>query len=85
MAGREREVEWLDQILADLWLLEQALSNELKESLRPDSLLSMIAQDYPRRFGSRTRQLREQHDDIDGAISSPRPRTTSSARRSSRS
>ena len=53
-------VEWLDRILVDLRLLEQAVSNELKESLRPDSLLSMIARDYPRRFGSRIRQLREQ-------------------------
>jgi predicted nucleic acid-binding Zn-ribbon protein len=37
----------------------------------------MIARDYPRRFGSRIRQLREQHQDIGRALSSLRTRLES--------
>ena len=68
MAGQGREVDWLDQVLADLRVLEGALMRERDESMRADSLLSMIARDYPRRFGSRIRHLRAQHQDIDRAL-----------------
>jgi hypothetical protein len=76
-AGTGREVDWLDQVVADLALLDRAVSAERTDSLRPDSLLSMIAHDYPRRFGSRVRQLREQQDDIYQAIGSLREQLTS--------
>jgi hypothetical protein len=68
MAGHGREVEWLDQVLADLRLLDGALRREHDESMRPDSLFSMIARDYPRRFGSRVRDLHAQHEEIDRAL-----------------
>lgn len=71
-AGTGREADWLDQVAADLAILEQAVKAESNEFVRVDSLLSMIARDYPRRFGSRIRQLREQHDDIADTISSLR-------------
>jgi hypothetical protein len=69
MAASGREAEWLQQMQADLQVVRQALTTEREESLRPDSLLSMIARDYPRRFGSRIRQLRAQHDDIERSLS----------------
>lgn len=72
MAGPGREVEWLEKVAADLQLVEQAVANERAEAMQPDSLLSMIGRDYPRRFGSRIRQLRDQHDDIVRTISSLR-------------
>jgi hypothetical protein len=70
MAAPGREREWLERVLTELRSLEQTVAGEGAESARPDSLLSMIARDYPRRFGSRVRQLREQHEDIARTISS---------------
>lgn len=63
-AAPGRELEWLQQVVPALESLAKALSQELTESNRADSLLSMISRDYPRRFGSRVRQLCEQSDDI---------------------
>ncbi len=63
-AAPGREEKWLEHVVADFRSLEEAVSAERKESLQPDSLLSMISHDYPRRFGSRVRQLRDQHEDI---------------------
>ena len=72
MAGSGREVAWLEQVIADLQLLEEAVASERDEAQRPDSLFSMIARDYARRFGSRVRQLGEQHADIARTITSLR-------------
>lgn len=72
MAAPGREKEWLQQVGSALGSLEDAVATERAESLRPDSLLSLIGQDYPRRFGSRVRQLREQQDDIGRQIASLR-------------
>jgi hypothetical protein len=69
-AGTGWETDWLDQVAADLNILERAVAAEGQKSSRPDSLLSMIARDYPRRFSSRIRQLREQHKD---RIAAPSP------------
>jgi hypothetical protein len=63
---------WLGRVLEDLDALETALSDELCEANRPDALLSMIAGENPRRFGSRVRHLREQHDDIIRQVASLR-------------
>jgi hypothetical protein len=71
-AAPGREKQWLRHVLDALSALESAIANERQESLRPDSLLSMIGRDFPRRFGSRVRQLREQHDDITQQVVSMR-------------
>lgn len=71
-AGTGREKDWLEQVVADLNVLERAVAAERQEASRPDSLLSMIARDYPRRFSSRIRQLREQHEDVAQTIASLR-------------
>jgi hypothetical protein len=63
-AAPGREADWFDQVIGAFTTLESAISSERDESLRADSLLSMIGQTYPRRFGSRVRQLRDQIDDI---------------------
>lgn len=55
---------WLDEVTADLRALENAMNEEQEELNRPDSLLSMVAAENPRRFGSRVRNLRRQYDDI---------------------
>lgn len=55
---------WLQEVATDLEALELALVEEQLEWKQPDALLPMIAADYPRRFGSRVRQLRAQHEDI---------------------
>ena len=55
---------WLDQVTADLGALEMAMTEEQQELNRPDALLSLIAAEHPRRFGSRIRNLQEQYDDI---------------------
>lgn len=69
-AAAGREVEWLNRIRAELQALAAAVAIEQKEAEQPDSLLAMIARDYPRRFGSRIRQLREQHEDVVRTIAS---------------
>lgn len=79
MAGAGREARWLEQVVADLYRVDVAVAAERDDSARPDSLLSMIAQDYPRRFGSRIRQLREQLDDISRTINSLRAQLDSSS------
>jgi hypothetical protein len=71
-AGTGRETDWLEQVVTDLNVLERAVAAERQEASRPDSLLSMIARDYPRRFSSRVRQLREQHEDVAQTIASLR-------------
>jgi hypothetical protein len=71
-AAPGRESDWLEQVLADLRALEGAIAKEREESLQPDSLLSMIGRDYPRRFGARVRQLRTQLDDIGRQMASLR-------------
>jgi hypothetical protein len=63
---------WLERVSTDLGALETALRDEQGESNRPDALLSMIAGESPRRFGSRVRHLREQHDDIIRQVNSLR-------------
>lgn len=63
-AAPGREADWFDQVIGAFTTLESAISTERDESLRADSLLSMIGHNYPRRFGSRVRQLRVQIDDI---------------------
>ena len=63
-AAPGRQIDWLKQVIAAFESLVRALSKELGESNRADSLLSMISRDYPRRFGSRVRHLRGQHVDI---------------------
>jgi hypothetical protein len=68
MAGPGREDAWLRQVAADLRVVDETVMAERDETRRPDSLLSMIARDYPRRFSSRIRQLQEQHDTIVGTI-----------------
>lgn len=69
-AAPGREADWLKQVVVSFDSLAKALSREITESSRPDSLLSMIGRDYPRRFGSRVRQLREQYNDIQGQVTS---------------
>lgn len=64
MAAPGREAEWLGTVRTRLRSLEEAVVKERDESLRPDGLLSMVGRDYPRRLGSRIRQLRDEHDDI---------------------
>lgn len=54
---------WLDEVTADLESLESALVDERSESDRPDSLLSLIAGENPRRFGSRVHHLHHQMDE----------------------
>lgn len=71
-AAPGRETDWLKRVVADFESLEKALKKEFDESNRADGLLSMIARDYPRRFGSRVRQLREQGNDIYGQVMSLR-------------
>lgn len=71
-AGTGRETDWLEQVAADLNVLERAVAAEGQEASRPDSLLSMIARDYPRRFNSRIRHLREQHEAVAQTIASMR-------------
>lgn len=62
--------EWLDEVTSDLASLEEAMSGERDELERPDSLLSMIAADSPRRFGPRIRGLQEQYKDITRQVGS---------------
>jgi hypothetical protein len=72
MAGPGREDAWLLQVTADLRTVEGAVVAERDDAQRPDSLLSIIAQDYPRRFSSRVRQLHDQHEAIVTMIGSLR-------------
>lgn len=62
--------DWLDEVKADLASLAAAMSGEKDELNRPDSLLSMIAADRPRRFGPRIRGLQEQYEDITRQVGS---------------
>ena len=71
-AAHGKEAEWLKPVTSTLLALDEAVVTERDESLRPDSLLSMIGRDYPRRFGSRVRQLRDLHDDIARQVQSLR-------------
>lgn len=62
--------DWLDEVRTDLASLEEAMSGERDELKRPDSLLSMIAADSPRRFGPRIRGMQEQYEDITRQVGS---------------
>lgn len=62
--------DWLEEVKSDLSSLEAAMSGEKDELNRPDSLLSMIAADRPRRFGPRIRGLQEQYGDITRQVGS---------------
>lgn len=62
--------DWLDEVKTDLASLETAMSGEKDELNRPDSLLTMIAADRPRRFGPRIRGLQEQYEDITRQVGS---------------
>lgn len=62
--------EWIDEVTADLASLKQAMDDEQGELNRPDSLLSMIAAESPRRFGPRIRGLQEQYEDITRQVGS---------------
>lgn len=63
---------WLEDVVADLGALEEAMKEEQLELNRPDSLLAMIAAEHPRRFGSRIRNVRGQYDDISRQVASLR-------------
>ena len=56
--------DWSSEVVADLDALAAAMEEERSEFHRPDSLLSMIAEEHPRRFRSRIRNLAEQYDDV---------------------
>lgn len=55
---------WLTAVQRDLEALESALTEEDRQSLEPDGLLSLIAAEDRRRFGGKVRRLREQRTDI---------------------
>lgn len=60
-AGAER---WLPEVAAAFEALSGAMDAERHELNQPDSLLSMIAAEHPRRFSSWVRNLHDQYDDI---------------------
>ncbi|HUG33083.1 MAG TPA: hypothetical protein VMM14_09365 [Acidimicrobiia bacterium] len=60
-AGGDR---WIDDLRSSLDALQAAMSEELEELTRPDSLMAMVASEHPRRFGPRVRGIRDQYDDI---------------------
>ena len=45
-------------------MLRDAMTEEQRELDRPDSLLTMISAERPRRFGPRVRGIKEQYADI---------------------
>lgn len=55
---------WIDRVRASLNVLGDAMAEEQAELDRPDSLLSMISGERPRRFGPRVRGIREQYADV---------------------
>jgi hypothetical protein len=55
---------WITEIGSSLRALTEAMSEEQRELQRPDSLLTMISAERPRRFGPRVRGIKEQYADI---------------------
>lgn len=55
---------WASGLRESLDALNEAMADEQHELDRPDSLLSMIAEERPRRFGPRVRGIKEQFADI---------------------
>lgn len=55
---------WKVDIKSSLDVLRDAMTEEQREFDRPDSLLTMISAERPRRFGPRIRGIKEQYDDI---------------------
>jgi hypothetical protein len=55
---------WVTEIGSSLRALTEAMSEEQRELQRPDSLLTMISAERPRRFGPRVRGIKEQYADI---------------------
>lgn len=62
--------EWIGDVVDRLSLLGAAMADERDELFRPDSLLSMIEAESPRRFGPRIRGIREQYDDATRRVAS---------------
>lgn len=60
-AGAE---SWHEEVIRGLVDLGEAMSIEQAELDRPDSLLALITAEHSRRFGSRTRNFKEQYADI---------------------
>lgn len=56
--------DWITEIGSSLRALSEAMSEEQTELQRPDSLLTMISAERPRRFGPRVRGIKEQYADI---------------------
>jgi hypothetical protein len=56
--------DWITEIGSSLRALSEAMSEEQRELQRPDSLLTMISAERPRRFGPRVRGIKEQYADI---------------------
>lgn len=55
---------WVGDVRSSLDALQSAMSEEQRELRRPDSLLTMVSAQHPRRFGPRVRGIREQYEDI---------------------
>lgn len=70
--------DWWAEVVDDLDGLASAMAEERSEFRRPDSLLSMIAEEHPRRFRSRIRNLGKQYDDVVDQVVSLRDQLASS-------
>jgi hypothetical protein len=66
--------DWPARVGRDLAAVEEAVAAEGEEARTPDSLLSLIAAENPRRFGSRVDHLRRQFDEVAARISALRKR-----------
>lgn len=62
--------DWITEIGSSLRALSEAMSEEQRELQRPDSLLTMISAERPRRFGPRVRGIKEQYADISRQLGS---------------
>ncbi len=60
-AGGDR---WIYDLGLSLDALQAAMSEEQEELTRPDSLMTLVAAEHPRRFGPRVRGIRDQYNDI---------------------
>jgi hypothetical protein len=63
---------WVHEVKSSLASLKDAMSDEELELDRPDSLLTLISAEHPRRFGPRIRGIREQYNDIIRQLASVR-------------
>lgn len=66
--------DWQARVSRDLAGLGEAVVAEGEEARAPDSLLSLIAAENPRRFGSRVDHLRRRFGDVAAHISGLRKR-----------